>query len=76
MTGMLGILWYEKDPEKPLETRISEAAAHYRQKYGKEPDVCLVPPGETCQAPPGITVVESTTIQRNHLLIGVKHGTR
>jgi hypothetical protein len=51
-----GLLWYDDDPQRPLETKISLAAERYRDKYGRLPDTCYVHPqavashpGGTCQ---------------------------
>lgn len=38
----LGLLWYDDDPKKTLERKISEAAERYRQRFGRLPNVCRV----------------------------------
>ena len=37
----VGMLWYSP---KPVETRVAEAVAYYRKKYGREPDTAFVSP--------------------------------
>lgn len=39
-----GMLWYDNDPKTALAVKIERAAAYYRQKYGCEPNVCLIHP--------------------------------
>jgi hypothetical protein len=39
-----GLLWYDDDPQRPLEAKISLAAERYRDKYGRLPDTCYVHP--------------------------------
>jgi hypothetical protein len=39
-----GLLWYDGDPKRPLEDKISRAAERYRQKYGRWPNTCYVHP--------------------------------
>ena len=86
---MKGLLWYDPDPKKTLETKIAEAAQAYRAKYGQEPNACMVSLAADGSAPPacqqpdplvvfagrlGIALERSKTIQPNHMLIGVDHG--
>jgi len=39
-----GMLWFDNDPKTALTTKIEKAAGYYRQKYGRNPDLCLVHP--------------------------------
>ena len=39
-----GLLWFDDDPRRQLEDKVSRAAKHYEQKYGKAPTLCLVHP--------------------------------
>jgi hypothetical protein len=39
-----GWLWYDNDPKKPLDEKLTEAALRYKQKFGIEPTVCYVNP--------------------------------
>jgi hypothetical protein len=39
-----GLLWYDDDPQRTLEAKISRAAQRYREKYGRLPDTCYVHP--------------------------------
>jgi hypothetical protein len=40
----IGLLWYDDDPRRALEEKVSQAAARYREKFGREPNVCYVHP--------------------------------
>ena len=37
-----GLLWYDGDPKRPLEDKITRAARCYRDKYGRAPNTCYV----------------------------------
>jgi len=41
------LLWYDGDPERPLEDKILRAAVRFHDKYGHGwPDTCYVHPKE------------------------------
>ena len=71
---MIGMLWFDPDPKKTLETKIAEAAAAYKAKFGRDPNACMVSQAAEGSAPLGIALERSKTIQPNHLLIGEKDG--
>jgi len=48
-----GLLWYDDDPQRPLEAKISRAAERYRDKYGRLPDTCYVHPQAVASHPIG-----------------------
>jgi|PlaIllAssembly_1097288.scaffolds.fasta_scaffold2476880_2 hypothetical protein len=48
-----GLLWYDDDPQRPLEAKISLAAERYRDKYGRLPDTCYVHPQAVAGHPAG-----------------------
>lgn len=37
-----GLLWYDGDPQRPFEDKVTLAATRYREKYGCWPDTCYV----------------------------------
>ena len=39
-----GLLWYDGDPARPLETKVRSATLHYYIKYGYWPNTCHVHP--------------------------------
>ncbi len=40
----IGLLWYDGDPKRPLEDKVGQAVARYREKYGRWPNTCFVHP--------------------------------
>ncbi len=40
----VGLLWFDNDPGRDLAQKVGRAARHYRQKYGRQPNVCYVHP--------------------------------
>ena len=45
----IGMLWFDNDKQDDLRVKIERAAAYYRNKYGKTPNLCFVHP---CMIPP------------------------
>jgi len=70
-----GMLWFDNDPRTPLEMKIQKAAEYYRQKYGRQPDLCLVHPTMLQNekiSEERITVRPYRPILPGHLWIGVE----
>lgn len=72
----IGLLWYDDDPRKSLESKIEQAAERYRQKYGRSPNACYVNPalvgngaGHT-----GLRVLPARSLRLNYLWIGIDDG--
>jgi len=40
----VGLLWYDDDPARNLNQKVSRAASRYQQKFGRQPTVCYVHP--------------------------------
>ncbi|HBX68149.1 MAG TPA: hypothetical protein DEH25_01840 [Chloroflexi bacterium] len=40
----IGMLWFDNDKQVDLRSKIERAAAYYRDKYGKAPNLCFVHP--------------------------------
>ncbi|MFN2151479.1 MAG: hypothetical protein ACK2T5_07785 [Anaerolineales bacterium] len=40
----IGMLWFDNDKQADLRSKIERAAAYYRDKYGKMPNLCFVHP--------------------------------
>lgn len=76
-----GMLWYDDDKQCTLEDKVRKAAEYYRQKYGRNPTLCLVNPKLAVVTRPGngsslkqIDAVELRTAQNillHHFWIGV-----
>lgn len=74
---MLGMLWFDNDSKKSLETKVHEAAQYYREKYGAKANLCYVHPSMSMADVHhlnGIEVRTSRSILPNHLWLGVENG--
>jgi hypothetical protein len=40
----IGMLWFDNDPKAEVAVKIDRAAIYYRDKYGKDPNLCFVHP--------------------------------
>ena len=74
-----GMLWFDNDPKTELSAKIERAAAYYLQKYGHEPNLCLLHPsmlpgdGKTkAGKPPKVKVRPYSPVLPGHLWIGVE----
>ena len=70
----VGMLWFDDSPHRPLSTKIARAAAYYKKKYGRLPNICYVrsKAGIPSQALDGrIRVVPLKDILPDHLWLGV-----
>lgn len=69
----IGMLWFDNSQD-PLDEKIRRAAAHYRQKFGAEPNLCFVHPVDGITQLEGIQVRNSNNVLRNHIWLGVEDG--
>lgn len=37
-----GLMWLDTDRKRSLEEKVKRAAEHYREKYGRLPELCFV----------------------------------
>ena len=35
-------VWYDDNPQKSIGAKIEDAVSHYTQRYGCQPDICLL----------------------------------
>jgi hypothetical protein len=69
----VGLLWYDDDPGRDLAQKVGRAVRRYRQKYGRQPNVCYVHPSvlEKNERHLGkMKVAALTSVLRNHFWIG------
>ena len=69
-----GLLWFDDSPRVSLADKVVDAVRHYREKFGRSPNVCYVHPSTMADAkaaPAEVRVVMSTTVQPNHFWVGV-----
>ena len=69
----IGLLWYDDDPRKSLDAKITQATTRYLEKYGRAPNACVVNPavarGGNCA---GLRLIAARAIRPNYLWIGVE----
>jgi len=41
---MIGLLWFDDDPNRDLQQKVGNAARRYTEKFGRQPTVCYVHP--------------------------------
>jgi hypothetical protein len=69
-----GMLWFDNDPKTGLNQKVQQAADYFRNKYGQNPDLCLVHPSmlpEDQQVTGAVTIRSWRTVTPGHLWIGV-----
>lgn len=76
----IGMLWFDNDKERDLNTKVMRAADYYRKKYGNVPNLCFVHPNmlpvkkdvENKKVMAGNVEIRSApTVLPNHFWIGV-----
>jgi hypothetical protein len=77
----IGMLWYDNDPKAAIAAKIEKAAAYYRTKYGKDPNLCFIHPSMLVKEAPAIPdkgrsngtieVRTSPSVLPNHFWMGV-----
>lgn len=71
----VGMLWFDNDPKLSVIHKVEKAAAYYREKYGKDPNLCYVHPSMLTgqkEKSGAVTVYGSTTMVPHHYWIGVQ----
>ncbi len=71
----IGMLWFDNDPKTALAVKIERAAAYYRKKYGRAPNLCLIHPTALEKEKPKtgkVTVRSYHPVLPGHLWIGVE----
>jgi hypothetical protein len=71
----IGLLWFDDDPQRSLTEKVTRAAAHYQQRFGRRPTLCYVNPatlGHAAEpAVAGVQLAAGRTVLPNHFWIGV-----
>lgn len=70
-----GLLWFDGS-QKPIASKIEEAARRYKEKFGILPDTCFVNPRDLeteTRAKPNlkINIASKATIMPNHIWLGI-----
>ena len=67
---MIYLGWYDSNRNKQSTTKIDEAIARYRQKYGVHPNICLVSEQEPIEHP-HIRIRHVQHLSPNYYYVGV-----
>ncbi|MBN1953817.1 MAG: hypothetical protein JW900_02095 [Anaerolineae bacterium] len=69
----VGMLWFDNDPGRNMAQKVGRAARHYRQKFGRQPNVCYVHPsmldGDSCHLE-RLKIAPKSSILKHHFWIG------
>ncbi len=79
----VGMLWYDNNPNLELSRKIEKAVEYYRQKYGRQPNLCLIHPSmidqdhsahkkEDLKDVEGMTIRSYRPVLPGHLWIGIE----
>jgi hypothetical protein len=69
-----GMMWFDNDKQTSLAAKINKAAAYYRKKYGRSPNLCMVNPkmlDEKDEFDEKIVIRAYQPIVTGHLWIGI-----
>jgi hypothetical protein len=69
-----GLLWFDDDPGRAVTDKVSRAVQRYQQKYGHNPDVCYVHPGQVPERELSVgpvKVLPAQTVLPHHFWLGV-----
>ncbi|MBI3363010.1 MAG: hypothetical protein HY023_18055 [Chloroflexi bacterium] len=69
----VGMLWFD-DSNRKLDEKIGRAVAHYKEKYGQLPTLCVVNPTTLnggLDAAAGVQIKAARNVLPNHFWIGV-----
>jgi hypothetical protein len=62
-------MWYDNDRKKRASIKIDEAVERFVEKYGRQPAVVLVNPGEQVEGVM-LPVMARTTVAKDHFWVG------
>lgn len=68
-----GLLWFDSDPRATLAQKVRRAATHYRQKFGRQANICYVHPSHLegdGREVDGVRVEPLRSVLRHHFWIG------
>ena len=71
----IGMLWFDDNPNLALKNKIEKAVVYYRQKYHREPNLCLIHPSMMEKDGPEfdkLTVRPYRPVLPGHFWIGVE----
>lgn len=70
-----GMLWYDGDKQRTLEDKVRRAAEYYQEKYGKQPNICMINANidvdGASKALGTIEIVSAKNVLPNHFWVGI-----
>jgi hypothetical protein len=69
-------VWYDDNPQKPVEAKIDEAVLRYKQRYGRTPDICMLndatplPDYTASMLTAGLRVMPARHVPKNYFWVG------
>ena len=69
----VGMLWLDADSQRTLEEKVKRAADYYADKYGQQPDLCLVN-GHMLEKEVDVSGIQVRPVQNvlhNHFWLGL-----
>ncbi len=76
---LVGLLWFDNDPGRPLASKVADAARRYQEKFGVAPNTCYInhnalAAAETsllCQEV-ALQVLPATNVLAHHFWVGIE----
>ena len=65
------LLWYDDTKKKATEEKILEGVQRYKERFGENPNVCLVNPSQAVNAQ-GLIIRPTAHVRPNYYWIGVE----
>ena len=74
----IGLLWYDGDPKRALTSKVEEAVACYRRKFGQHPNTCYVHQDSLEQEIDwqGVRIMRAPNVLPNHFWVGIAELSR
>ena len=68
-----GMLWFDNNDQRDMESKLQRAVEYYEKKYGKRPGVCVVHPLTLAGQQKdllGLNIRTSNTVLPHHFWLG------
>jgi hypothetical protein len=75
---VVGLLWYDDDKKTDFNQKVDRAISHFKQKYGKTPELCFVNPKLVATENlivDGVEVRSNLQVLPNHFWLGFRTAT-
>jgi hypothetical protein len=71
------LVWYDNDRKRTLESKVTQAAERYTERFGTAPQIVLLNPAQAGEVEmvAGIPVRTTPIVLPNHLYVGVEERT-